>query len=171
MTQPQEKTTSGQILMTIVGSLVAMLIGVVLLVQLIQSAYTKPVPSDEKAIAERIKPVGSVQIAGAETKTAEAPAPASGAVVAKIDKNGEEIYKVICANCHNTGVLSAPKFGNKDDWAPRIAQGYDTLVKNAITGIRNMPARGGASGLSDVEMQRAVVYMANSAGAKFSAQK
>jgi hypothetical protein len=96
MTQPQEKTTSGQILLTTVGSLVAMLIGVFLLVLLIQSAYTKPTPGDEKAIADRIKPVGSVQIAGEETKTTEAPV--SGAVVAKIDKNGEDIYKVICGN-------------------------------------------------------------------------
>lgn len=166
---PQEKTTSGQILLTTVGSLVAMLIGAFLLVLLIQSAYTKPTPGDEKAIADRIKPVGSVQIPGEETKIPEVPT--SGAVVAKIDKSGEDVFKIICANCHTTGVLSAPKFGNKDDWAPRIAQGYDTLLKNAITGIRSMPARGGASGLSDVEMQRAVAYMANSAGAKFSAQK
>jgi len=64
--------------------------------------------------------------------------------------------------------LGAPRFENKADWGPRIAQGYDTLIKNATAGIRQMPPRGGAD-LTDTELASAVAYMANAAGASFKA--
>jgi cytochrome c5 len=41
-------------------------------------------------------------------------------------------------------------------------------VENAIKGIKQMPPRGGNPELSDVEVARAVAYMANQSGAKFS---
>ena len=69
--------------------------------------------------------------------------------------------------CHGTGLMNAPKLGDKALWAPRVAQGYDTLVKNAVNGIRTMPAKGGNGGLSDSEVAGAVKYMANEAGAGF----
>ncbi|MGE5318712.1 MAG: c-type cytochrome, partial [Hyphomicrobiaceae bacterium] len=59
--------------------------------------------------------------------------------------------------------------GNKGDWGPRISQGYETLIKHALGGIRQMPPRGGDSDLSDTEVARAVAYMADAAGAKFKA--
>ena len=48
-----------------------------------------------------------------------------------------------------------------------MGQGFDTLVKHAIEGIRAMPPRGGNPDLSDIEVARAVAYMANSGGASF----
>ncbi|MDB5748660.1 MAG: cytochrome, partial [Massilia sp.] len=53
------------------------------------------------------------------------------------------------------------------DWTARLAQGYDTLVKHAIEGIRAMPAKGGNPDLDNLEVERAVVYMANQSGATF----
>ena len=50
---------------------------------------------------------------------------------------------------------------------PRIAQGYDTVVKHAIEGLRGMPAKGGNPDLDNIEVARAVVHMANAGGAKF----
>ena len=47
-------------------------------------------------------------------------------------KTGEEVYKAVCVTCHGTGRRRRPKFGNKDDWAPRISQGFDTLLKTAL---------------------------------------
>ncbi len=66
-------------------------------------------------------------------------------------------------------MAGAPKFGNAGDWAPRVAEGYDTLLHNALNGKGAMPARGGTSpdDYSDFEIARAVVYMANNGGAKF----
>jgi cytochrome c5 len=77
------------------------------------------------------------------------------------------VYTAICAACHTSGAAGAPKFGDAAGWAPRIAQGYDVLVKHAIEGIRAMPPKGGNPDLDDVEVARAVVYMANKGGAKF----
>ena len=58
-----------------------------------------------------------------------------------------------------------PQAGDKADWGPRIAQGKDTLYKHAIDGFTGakgmMPAKGGASNLSDAEVKAAVDYMAD----------
>jgi cytochrome c5 len=105
------------------------------------------------ALAEEAKPA----------VVAEAPKPAASG------KSGEEVVKGVCAMCHAGGLMGAPKIGDKDGWAPRIAQGYDTLVQHAIHGVRMMPAKGGNPGLSDAEVARAVAYMANQGGANFKA--
>ena len=72
---------------------------------------------------------------------------------------GQEIYLQVCAACHATGLAGAPRFGNKEDWAPRIAKGIDQLVISATQGKGNMPARGGQAGLGDKEIRAAVAYM------------
>jgi hypothetical protein len=41
------------------------------------------------------------------------------------------------------------------------------VLKHAIEGLRAMPAKGGNPDLDDVEVARAVVYMANKSGASF----
>jgi cytochrome c5 len=71
--------------------------------------------------------------------------------------------------CHTAGLMNAPKIGDKGQWAPRIAQGYDVLVSHAINGIRSMPARGGNPALTDGEIANAVANMANASGASFKA--
>lgn len=72
---------------------------------------------------------------------------------------GKAIYDVKCAACHKTGLLGSPKEGVVEDWKPRLAQGRDTLVGNAIQGVRQMPPRGGNPGLSDADVGKAVDYM------------
>ena len=70
--------------------------------------------------------------------------------------------------CHCTERSGAEhETGDNAGWAQRLAQGYDTLVKHAIEGIRAMPAKGGNTSLSDDEVKAAVDYMANQSGAKF----
>ena len=73
----------------------------------------------------------------------------------------------MCSVCHATGAAGAPKTGDKTAWTPLIKEGMDTLVKDAIKGIRAMPPRGGNPDLSEVEMARAVAYLANQAGANW----
>lgn len=60
--------------------------------------------------------------------------------------------------CHGSGVLGAPKFGDKAAWADRIKQGTTVLHKNAIAGIRGMPPKGGSTATED-EVKAAVDYM------------
>lgn len=163
--EKMEKTTLGQFLTALVGALVPVLIVVYLIAQhvvgYVSTHSSKEDPAAaSKLIAERIKPIGEV---------GEGPAMGS----AKVEKGGEEVYNAVCVGCHGSGAAGAPKFGDKGAWGPRIAQGFDTLVKNATGGFTGkagmMPAKGGASDLSDNEVARAVAYMANKAGANFKA--
>ena len=69
--------------------------------------------------------------------------------------------------CHAVGVAGAPKFSNKDDWAPRIAQGIDTLHQHALKGFMGkvgmMPPKGGRADLPDEDIMAAVDYMVGAA--------
>ncbi|MFZ4062322.1 MAG: c-type cytochrome [Polynucleobacter sp.] len=83
-------------------------------------------------------------------------------------QTGEQVYKAVCSSCHASGAAGAPKFGDAGAWAPRLGQGYNGLLSSVLKGKGAMPARGGASpaDVSDYELGRAVVYLANSAGGK-----
>jgi len=80
---------------------------------------------------------------------------------------GEAVYKQVCTACHATGTAGAPRTGDKAAWAPLIASGLDEMVKIAIQGKGAMPPKGGAANLSDYEVARAVVYLANQGGGTF----
>lgn len=92
------------------------------------------------------------------------------AVAAETDKSpltGAEVYERYCAACHGSGQLNAPKLGDRKAWRPLIAEGQRMLERTAIRGIRKMPPKGGHPHLSDLEVKRAVAYMANAAGGRF----
>lgn len=86
-------------------------------------------------------------------------------------RGGAEVYEQVCRACHETGAGGAPKFGDAKAWRPLIAEGPSSLFRAATKGIRGMPAKGGRPDLAEVEVRRAVVYMANAAGAKWSEPK
>jgi cytochrome c5 len=104
-------------------------------------------------IAKRLKPVGTVVIADAKAPKAE--------------KSGKEIVDASCAACHVTGAMNAPKIGDKVAWGKLIAQGQAAIIADAIKGVRQMPPRGGNPELTDAEVARAVVHMANLSGANW----
>jgi len=106
-----------------------------------------------EATALRISRVGLVEV-----KDASSPAAL---------KTGEQVYTAQCSGCHGAGMLGAPKLGDAQTWAPRIAQGYEVLLTSALKGKNSMGAQGGGD-YGDVEIGRAVVYMANQGGAKFA---
>ena len=89
----------------------------------------------------------------------------SGAVSAQ---SGENTYKQVCANCHATGVLNAPKFGDKAKWKPLIAEGQVELTGHAYFGVRGMPPKGGSPNLSIEGFANALVYMVNNSGGNWS---
>lgn len=105
--------------------------------------------ADKEALAKRLAPVGQVYVAGA---VAAADTAASG------PRSGEKVYQTSCFACHGTGALDAPK---KDDaaWKSRMDQGFDLMLKHAIEGIRNMPARGTCADCSDDEIAAAIKFM------------
>lgn len=116
---------------------------------------------DEGALArlqERIKPVGQV-ITDEKMLLAAAP-PAA----ARAPMTGEQIVGKVCSACHGTGVLGAPKIGDKGEWGKRKAVGLAALVASAIKGKNSMPPRGGDASLSDDEMKAAIQEMLKKTG-------
>ena len=112
-------------------------------------------PKDlDKGVAERIGKVGTVEIRDANSPL----------------KGGQDVFKAQCSACHGAGLLGAPKFGDAAAWGPRIAKGFDALVNSALHGKNSMPAQGGGD-FQDIEVARAVAYMADAAGAKFPEPK
>ncbi|MBK7519156.1 MAG: cytochrome c5 family protein [Gammaproteobacteria bacterium] len=107
----------------------------------------------EQELIDRIKPVGEVCIQGKSDCAAPVAAVASG------PRSGEQVYGAACVACHDSGLAGAPKIAVADDWAPRIAQGEDALVGNALSGIRGMPPKGTCMNCSDEEIKLAVEYM------------
>jgi len=96
----------------------------------------------------------------APAATTEAPAPAAAAGDAAA---GKATYDSVCASCHATGVAGAPKFGDKDAWAPRIATGMDAMMNTVMNGKGAMPPRGACPNCSDDDLKNAVAYMTGAA--------
>ena len=75
---------------------------------------------------------------------------------------GAELYESHCKQCHEKGLLSAPKFGNTTDWAPRIAKGKETLYKHSAEGFKAMPPQA-INGVTVEQVHAAVDYMVEQA--------
>lgn len=103
--------------------------------------------------------------APANTAWANAPSlvPAAAAPVAPEHAEGKRIFDKTCGLCHGAGVGGAPRPGDKANWAPRIAQGTETLHRHALEGFNGaagyMPARGGGAAVTDAEVKAGVDYM------------
>lgn len=151
--------TPKQLVAVVVAAFVIPILLIVLLVHFVTSEKHIGEGLTKEEVAEntaaRIRPVADE---GFTFRDANAP---------KQLQSGEAVFKAVCSACHATGAAGAPKVGDNGAWSARIAQGYDTLVSHAVNGIRAMPAKGGNPDLDDVEVARAVVYMANQSGAKF----
>ena len=138
------------------ASVLAFVLPVFIIIGLVYyvTSATLPAPGVsevQRGIAERLQKVGTVEIRDASRPL----------------QTGEAVYKAQCTACHATGVSGAPKSGDHAAWAPRIALGYDALLTSALKGKGAMAPQGGGN-FSDLEIGRAVVYMANAAGGKLA---
>lgn len=151
--------------MLVLGILIAIAAGLYVLARVVsantQEQHVLAEDAVMAAVAERIKPVAKLAVAG-QDNSALAPAQAA-APVAAVDLPGDQVFNMACVACHGTGVAGAPKFGDAAAWGPRIAQGAATLHKHAIEGFQGkagiMPAKGGRTDLSDKSIISAVDYM------------
>ena len=147
--------TPKQLIAAVAAGFLVPIICIVLLVQYVANADKVGAGSDSmsaESIATRLRPVADE---GYTLKDASAP---------KQLQAGDAVYKAVCAACHDSGAAGAPKLGDNGAWAARIGKGQSTLVGNAIKGINAMPAKGGNPDLDDVEVERAVVFLANKSG-------
>ena len=83
-------------------------------------------------------------------------------------RSGKEVVDEVCVRCHGTGERGAPKIGDAKAWRPRAARGLTNLTQSALKGIRNMPPHGGRFDLTDLELKRAITYMVNQSGGKWT---
>jgi cytochrome c5 len=150
--------TPKQLITAVAGFFLIIVLGIILLVVLVTNKPLGGAGSESQsaeAVAARVRPVAEE---GFTLKDANAP---------KVLQSGQAVYTAVCSACHATGAAGAPKAGDSGAWSARIAQGFDTLVQHAVNGIRAMPAKGGNPDLDNIEVARAVAYMADMAGAKF----
>ncbi|HQU50174.1 MAG TPA: c-type cytochrome [Casimicrobiaceae bacterium] len=145
--------TPKQLVIVVVLAFLVPISLIVLITQLVTGGQHDT--GDDTAVLARISPVGTVQIA--------APAGPKGMLT------GEEVYAQTCKTCHEAGIAGAHKVGDKAAWAKVVAQGDKLSFQHAIAGIRAMPARGGNPDLTDDEVKRAVAYMVNQSGGKWTA--
>ncbi|QJR13136.1 hypothetical protein DSM104443_04230 [Usitatibacter rugosus] len=161
---------------------VALVVGIILLVQFAIGAYAKRSSKDDPAmsaatVAQRIAPVAKLAI----DPNAKAPEPAKAEpakagmvpVVAAVippaaakaggAADGKKVYDTTCVACHGAGIAGAPKFGDKAAWAPHIKGGVPHLYEIALKGKGAMPAKGGNASLPDADVKAAVDYMVNAA--------
>ena len=105
----------------------------------------------ERGITQRLGKVGTVEIRDANRPL----------------KAGEDVFKAQCAACHVSGAAGAPKLGDAGAWGARLKTGLESLVNSALKGKGVMGAQGGGD-FEDIEIARAVVYLANKSGGKLT---
>ena len=146
--------TPQQLVVVILLSFIVPIASILLLVRLVLSQPSAdPNALAPEQVAARIQPVGRVEFGAASAPT--------GA------RKGEDIVKQTCSACHQAGVAGAPKIGDKAAWAPRIKPGLKEMVSIAAKGKGAMPPKGGDASLTDAELTRAVIFMANQSGGQF----
>ena len=143
--------TPKQLVIVVVLAFVVPIALIILITQLVTGRAHGT--GDDASILSRIAPFGVVKIA--------APSGPKG------NLTGEQVYGQVCKTCHEGGIAGAHKLGDKAAWGKVIAQGEKLTVQHAIAGIRAMPPRGGNADLTDAEVQRAVAFMVNKAGASW----
>jgi cytochrome c5 len=146
------------------GTAVSGLIGAVLLVAAVYlltaarfSATGTPDAPEE--VAARVKPIGTVTLAGAGGAPAIAAQPATAPAAAVDEGPGAAIYNQACFACHASGAAGAPKLGDQAAWEPRVATGIDAMLQTAINGKGAMPPRGTCATCSDEDLRAAIEYM------------
>ena len=151
--------TTQQLIVAVVAAFVVPIIAILLLVSYVTEDHRPAAGSDglgAEAVARRIHPIGAVQVKDMSDASSL--------------KTGEQVFAAVCTACHTAGVAGSPKFGDAEAWAPRIKTGYEALLTSALKGKGAMGPQGGGD-YSDIEIGRAVVYMANKAGATFEEPK
>jgi cytochrome c5 len=149
--------TPRQLITVVILAFTVPVIVIILLATFVAGSKTGGAGSDAmtpEAVADRLRPVGTVAFQQAGGPRAL--------------QSGEAVYKAACAACHDSGAANSPRTGDTAVWAPRLKQGFNTLVKHAVEGFKTMPPKGGNPDLDPIEVARAVAFMGNRSGGKFN---
>jgi len=141
---------------------VALIVGIILLVQFAIGAYASRSLKDDPAMSDAAvaKRLAAVAVLAVDPN---APPPAASPAPGSATGSGKSTFDGVCTACHATGVAGAPKLGDKAAWAPRLKAGKDALYNTALHGKGTMPPKGGNPALSDADVKAAVDYMVDRA--------
>lgn len=160
----EQENESMLTLVGVLGTMVAFAVFIGILAYFIGGYAHKDRPLEAREIAalkQRIAPIG-------EVRTSDQPpmetVDASASAAPTEPRSGSEVVQQVCAACHSAGVLGAPKIGSKEDWQPRLAQGFDILINHTVNGIRAMPPKGGNPSLTEAELKAALTEMLQQSG-------
>lgn len=121
----------------------------------VDAVETTVVAVDEPIVVEPTEQTATVaeDVSAVEADTNSAAEPEILAANA-----GEQLYNDQCMACHVTGLLNAPKLGDKEAWAPRLAKGKETLYTHSAQGFNKMPAQA-VNGITEAQVKASVDYM------------
>jgi cytochrome c5 len=151
----------------VLGILVAVTIGLFAFARHVgANNQLKQVSTDPRyleSVETRLQPAARVAVAGQDNSALKIESVGPPAAVAAIPANGTAAYETACQACHGAGIAGAPKVGDKAAWAPRIAQGKETLYDHALHGFNGktgvMPAKGGRADWPDDLVKQAVDHI------------
>ncbi len=123
-----------------------------------QEAAPAQAPAPQTAEPEAPPPAETAAPA-AEPEAAQAAAGSQAADEPAASVDGQKVYQTACQACHAAGVAGAPKLGDKEAWAPRIAKGKDALLSSVNNGLNAMPPKGACMSCSEAELRAAMEYM------------
>ncbi|HEY8053668.1 MAG TPA: c-type cytochrome [Steroidobacteraceae bacterium] len=143
----------------VIGILVAFTATIIGIAVFLSSGGSLDQAAQDKAVQERIAPIGSVITDPAALMKVSAAAPHA-------PLSGEQVVAQVCSACHGSGVLGAPKIGDKAAWGGRLKAdgGVDGLLASASKGKGSMPPRGGNPDLSNDELKAAIQQMLKQTG-------
>lgn len=157
----------------VIAFLVVLTIALIGLAMHLYSKHPPPAnPSHTEEVQSRITPVGGVYAgdtgrAALQAAQDAAKKAAESQVAYGGTTDGKTIFGNLCQTCHTNAATGAPLITDKAAWAPRIAQGEDTLLKHAIEGFTGskgmMPAKGGNPSLTDAQVKATVEWMISQA--------
>jgi len=150
--------TPGQLITAVSLAFIVPIFIIALLISYVSSGASPGAGSDTystQAIEARISPVARIELKDAANKVAA---------------SGEQVYKAQCAACHNSGAAGAPKLGDTVAWTPRLKTGFEALWQSSLKGKGAMGAQAGGE-YDDIEIGKAVVYLANAGGGSFEDPK
>lgn len=95
-----------------------------------------------------------------KTEAPPAAAPVAPPAAATAASPGlQAIYDRSCKACHAVAGTGAPLTGDTAAWAPRVAQGIDTLLDHTIGGYNAMPPMGACMDCTEEQFEELIELM------------
>ena len=73
--------------------------------------------------------------------------------------DGERVYGLVCAGCHDTGAAEAPRLSDACAWRAIATKGWDEVWRKTLSGINAMPERGLCHVCTDAHLEAAARYL------------